>query len=222
MKINLITCCPDYFPSILATSIIGRALRDNKISFEILSLRDFADGNRKKQVDDEPYGGGAGQILKIEPIARALNFLATKKELGRSYLTSTRGEIFTQKFARNFAQEKYLTLVCGHYEGVDERVGQLVDGQISLGHFVLTGGEPVAAVIIDATIRLLPGVLGNRDSLAEESFNDNCTIEYPQYTRPASFNDLKVPEVLLSGHHQEIQNYRLQNCKHLSPKKTLK
>lgn len=210
MKINLITAVPEYFTSVLSTSMIGRAQRDHKVTIEVVSLRDFADGNLKKQVDDAPYGGGAGMILKIEPIFRALESLRARGELGYSLLTSARGEIFTQNHARTYSQLAYLTIVCGHYEGVDERVTQLVDGQISLGRFVLTGGEAAANLIVDATVRLLPGVLGNQVSLTDESFNDAAlsTGEYPQYTRPAEFNGLKVPEVLLSGDHAAIAAWR--------------
>lgn len=207
MKINLISVAPDYFASSLATSIVGRAISKGQVQVEIVSLRDFADGKVKKQVDDAPYGGGAGMILKIEPIDRALASLTARGERGQVYLTSARGEMFTQNHARQWAKLPILTLICGHYEGVDERVTKLIDGEISLGQFVLTGGEAAAAAMMDATIRLLPGVLGNSESLREESFNDQH-LEYPQYTRPAQWRGWQVPQILLSGHHAEINKWR--------------
>ncbi len=208
MKINLITAVPEYFQSVLQTSIFGRGLKEQKFAVEILSLRDFADGKLKKQVDDAPYGGGAGMVLKIEPIWRALKYLEQKNELGYRVLTSAKGQTFDQKMARAWKELEFLTIICGHYEGVDERVVKLIDAQISLGQFVLTGGEPAAAVMMDAVVRLLPGVLGNSESLLEESFNDESQLEYPQYTRPAVFEKMAVPEVLLSGNHQEIKRWR--------------
>ncbi len=207
MKINIITAIPEYLQAICQSSILGRALAANKYQLEILCLRDFADGNLKKKVDDAPYGGGAGMILKIEPIDRALTSLRQKNELGHCVLTSSKGEVFQQVTAQAWSQLAYLTIICGHYEGVDHRVSQLVDEEISLGQFILTGGEPAAAAMIDATLRLLPGVLGNSESLKEESFNDNY-LEYPQYTRPENYQGMKVPEVLLSGNHQAIKQWR--------------
>lgn len=207
MKINLISSCPEYFGSNLTTSILGRAQKKGLVTIEIVNLRDFADGQRKKIVDDTPYGGGPGMILKIEPIARALDYLTAKNERGQALLTSAKGAIFCQKTAQRWSQLPALTLICGHFEGVDERVLNLIDGEISLGQFILTGGEPAACVMIDATVRLLPGVLGNQDSLSEESFASG-TLEYPQYTRPAEFRGLRVPEILLSGHHGRINAWR--------------
>jgi tRNA (guanine37-N1)-methyltransferase len=210
LKINVLTCCPEYFASVLQSSILGRAIQTHQVIVEVLCLRDFAAGNKKKITDDEPYGGGAGQILKIEPIVKALDWLEEKGCKGQVYLTSPRGEIFNQDLARAWAKVTALTFICGHYEGVDERVLAFIDGQISLGQFVLTGGEPVAAAIIDSVVRLIPGVLGNQASLAEESFNEPGLIEYPQYTRPQVFRGLKVPEILLSGHHADIAAWRRQ------------
>lgn len=207
MKINIITSCPEYFGSNLHTSILGRAVEQGRVEFTIVNLRDFADGERKKIVDDTPYGGGPGMVLKVEPIVRALDALEKRGERGRVYLTSARGEVFTQAHARAFAREPIITLICGHYEGVDERVTHFIDGQLSLGQFVLTGGEPAAAVIADSVVRLLPGVLGNQESLSEESFDEN-ELEYPQYTRPAVYRGLEVPAVLLSGNHGEIATWR--------------
>ncbi len=207
MKINIITSCPEYFGSNLQTSILGRAVKQGRVAFNIVNLRDFADGKRKKQVDDAPYGGGPGMVLKVEPIVRALDALEKQGERGRVFLTSACGEVFTQSRARQLALEPILTFICGHYEGVDERVTHFIDGQLSLGQFVLTGGEPAVAVITDALVRLLPGVLGNELSLSEESF-DADELEYPQYTRPAVYRGLAVPAILLSGNHGEIAAWR--------------
>ena len=220
MKINLISSCPEYFGSNLATSILGRAQKKGLVTIEIVNLRDFADGQRKKIVDDAPYGGGPGMILKIEPIARALDYLESKNERGHTLLTSAKGPIFTQQIAHQWCQLPVLTLICGHYEGVDERVLSLIDGEISLGQFVLTGGEPAAAVMIDATVRLLPGVLGNQDSLSEESYTSD-TLEYPQYTRPVEFRGLRVPEILLSGHHGQINSWRQMHSRTINVNNTI-
>lgn len=207
MRINLLTSCPEYFGTNLQASILGRAQEQGLVTIQIINLRDFADGHRKKVVDDAPYGGGPGMVLKIEPIVRALDFLREQNQLGRVFLTSAKGEIFTQTTARTWSTLEVLTLICGHFEGVDERVTEFIDAEISLGEFVLTGGEPAAAVMIDAVVRLLPGVLGNQDSLTQESFTADL-LEYPQYTRPAEFRGLRVPEVLLSGNHAEIARWR--------------
>ncbi len=214
MQINFLTTQPDFFSSVLSNSILGRAAKENRVTFNVVCLRDFADGNIKKVVDDAPYGGGAGMILKIEPIYRALMTLDAQKIKGQVYLTSAKGPIFNQRFARTWSHLDALTLICGHYEGVDERVLHFVDGEISLGQFVLTGGEAAALVITDAITRLLPGVLHNPDSLNEESFTQDA-LEYPQYTRPAVFQDLAVPEVLLNGNHAEIATWRKKNSRPL-------
>lgn len=207
MIVNLITAVPEYFANIFNVSIVGRAVSENFVNFNIISLREFADGKLKKQVDDAPYGGGPGMILKVEPIYRALKFLDEKNIKGQVFLTSAKGPIFNQLTAQAWSQLTALTLVCGHYEGVDERILNFVDGEISLGQFVLTGGEAAAIAMIDATVRLLPGVLGNPESLIEESFAGE-TLEYPQYTRPEDFLGFKVPEILLSGNHGAIADWR--------------
>ena len=211
MKINIITTVPEYFDSMLTTSILGRAVKNHLVDIERYCLRDFADGKNKKQVDDAPYGGGPGMILKIEPIVRCLRLLEQKGQKGLVYLTSAGGEVLTQTRLQTWTQTTCLTFICGHYEGVDARIKHYIDGEISLGQFVLTGGEPAVGVMIDALVRLLPGVLGNDESLAQESFTDGL-IEYPQYTRPAVFEGHAVPEVLLSGHHQLIAQWRAKHC----------
>lgn len=219
MLINFLTCVPEYFSSVLSSSILGRAQTKQLVSFQVINLRDYADGNLKKIVDDKPYGGGAGQVLKIEPIVRALEDLEKKAIKGKVYLTSAGGQIFHQGLAQVFSQLSTMTFICGHYEGVDERVKHFIDGEVSLGQFVLTGGEAAVAAIVDAVVRLLPGVLGNAESLKEESFI-NGKIEYPQYTRPAEFRGLRVPEVLLSGHHQQISDWRRQKQSKLNLSET--
>ncbi len=208
MKINFLTTQPEFFDSILTSSIIGRAVTDKKVDFRVLCLRDFADGNKKKITDDAPYGGGAGMIMKIEPIYRALQALEEQGRRGQVFLTSASGTIFTQTIAQNLSTAPALTFICGHYEGVDERITHFIDGQLSLGQFVLTGGEPAAATFTDAIVRLLPGVLGNPASLLEESFSDQNLTEYPQYTRPQEFMGHSVPEILLSGNHAAIAKWR--------------
>lgn len=215
MKINFITTQPEFFTSVLSNSILGRAVKDNKVEFNLLCLRDFADGKIKKIVDDAPYGGGAGMILKIEPIYRALQFLEEQGSKGKVFLTSAKGQVFNQQLAQDFSQLPIITFICGHYEGVDERVTHFIDGQISLGKFVLTGGEVAAAAITDAVVRLLPGVLGNPASLIEESFNQE-NFEYPQYTRPEEFQGHKVPEILLSGNHAAIATWRQAHSQKIS------
>ena len=231
MKINIITIFPEFFQSALETSILGRAVRAGLVEFEFLQLRDFADGKNKKIVDDKPFGGGPGMVMKIEPIDRALEYLEGKGERGEVILTAAQGEIFTQRVAEGWAEDgilvknegrdlaqngnnkgKILTIICGHYEGVDARVKNLIDREISIGQFVLTGGEVAALVMIDATVRLLKGVLGNEKSLEEESFcmedKGENELEYPQYTQPREYKGWKVPEVLLSGNHREIEKWR--------------
>lgn len=212
MLINFLTCTPEYFSSILSSSILGRAREKQLVDYTILNLRDYADGNIKKIVDDKPYGGGAGQVLKIEPIVRALDDLQSRSQKGKVYLTSAGGRVFNQQLAQTWSQLSILTFICGHYEGVDERVKNYIDEEVSLGQFVLTGGEPAVAAMVDATVRLLPGVLGNPESLKEESFI-NGKIEYPQYTRPAEFRGLQVPEILLSGNHRQISAWRSRHQK---------
>lgn len=214
LQINLLTVVPEYFDSLLKTSILGRAIKQNLIEVNLFCLRDFADGKPqgKKQVDDKPFGGGPGMLLKIEPIDRALTFLEDKGQKGQAYLTSASGPIFNQHLAQAWSQLDYLTFICGHYEGVDARVKNLIDGEISLGQFVLTGGEPAAAVMIDAISRLVPGVVGNADSLTEESHSQGelGVGEYPQFTQPRTYRDWSVPEILLSGDHRKIAQWRAE------------
>lgn len=211
MKIQVITLFPEMFEQVLNSSMMWKAQNNNAVTFSIINLRDFGIGPRK-QVDDTPYGGGDGMLLKPEPFFEAIK-LAKKKSPNALVIAMTPSKtVLTQKIAENFANEqKDLIIICGHYEGFDERIFTLVDQKISIGQFVLTGGELPAMVLIDAVVRLLPNVLGGEDSALIESYSDGDNIEFPQYTRPAEYQGLKVPEVLLSGHHANIDKWRKEN-----------
>jgi tRNA (guanine37-N1)-methyltransferase len=205
MKITILTLFPNMFQGFLSESMIGRARKNGIVEIEIADLRKWGEG-KHLTVDDSPYGGGAGMVLKVDILAQALRELKTKK--AKIILLTPQGQKFNQKIARAMAKEKGdLILVCGHYEGFDERIRSLVDEELSIGDYVLTGGELPAAVVADAVVRLLPGVLGKEESHLSESFEDNL-LEYPQYTRPEEFEGQKVPEVLLSGNHAEIEKWR--------------
>jgi tRNA (guanine37-N1)-methyltransferase len=215
VQINILTVVPEFFEGVLSASILGRAVQNNLVKFKVMCLRDFADGKigGKKMVDDASYGGGAGMVLKIEPIARALHYLEEKGQKGYVILTDARGEVFSQHTARSLVTHEYITIICGHYEGVDERASHYVDAKISLGQFIMTGGEIAASAISDAVVRLIPGVLGNAESLLEESHNVPGEMEYPQYTRPVEFEGHRVPEILLSGDHAAVAKWRASGGK---------
>jgi tRNA (guanine37-N1)-methyltransferase len=212
MKISIITLFPKIFDEFKNYSMIYKALKKGPAEIEVINLRDYGLGPHK-QVDDRPYGGGAGMVMRIDVIEKALSTLKSKiknkkSKLGpKIILLAPTGEQFTQKMAQKLAKEKQIVLICGHYEGVDARVEKLVDEKISIGPYVTSGGEVPAMVVMETIIRLLPGVLGNKASLQEESFTGGL-LEYPQYTRPEVFKKMKVPEVLLSGNHQEIEKWR--------------
>ncbi|HEX8961348.1 MAG TPA: tRNA (guanosine(37)-N1)-methyltransferase TrmD [Geobacteraceae bacterium] len=207
MKFDILTLFPAMFDGPLTESIIKRAVEDGLIDIRLHNIRDYA-VDRHKTADDYPYGGGAGMVMKVEPLAACIEKVKGERPSARVILTTPQGKPFNQALAGELAQEKELVIVCGRYEGVDERVRELfVDDEISLGDFVLTGGEIAAMVIVDAVSRLIPGVLGSEESAAGDSFSDGL-LEYPQYTRPAEFNGCSVPEVLLSGNHQEIARWR--------------
>lgn len=210
MKINILSLFPEMFTGPLHESIVGKAIEKALIAVEVVNFRDYTT-SRQKHVDDYPYGGGAGMLLQAQPIFSALDALEKQDgELGRVILLDPAGKKFDQSLAAKFSQEKSLTFICGHYEGYDERIRTRVTDEVSLGDFVMTGGEIAAMAMIDATVRLLPGVLGNQASAPADSFSSGLTglLEYPQYTRPADFQGLKVPEVLLSGNHQKIADWR--------------
>lgn len=195
------------FKGPLTQSIVGKAIEKQLLDVEVTDFRDYTT-NKQRHVDDTPYGGGAGMLLQAQPIYDALDAIAAKNDgLGKVILLDPVGRKFDQKVAEELSQEKHLTVICGHYEGYDERIRERVTDEISLGDFVLTGGELGAMVVIDATVRLLPDVLGNRESALGDSFSMGL-LEYPQYTRPADFRGMKVPEVLTSGNHQKIAEWR--------------
>lgn len=211
MKIQVITLFPEMFEQVLNSSMMWKAQNNNAVTFNVINLRDFGIGPRK-QVDDTPYGGGDGMLLKPEPFFEAIKFAKEKSPNALVIAMTPSKTVLTQKIAENFANEqKDLIVICGHYEGFDERIFTLVDQKISIGQFVLTGGELPAMVLIDAVVRLLPNVLGGEDSALIESYSDGDNIEFPQYTRPAEYQGLKVPEVLLSGYHANIDKWRKEN-----------
>lgn len=210
MTIDILTLFPAYFESVLQTSILGRAVSNNLVEIRVHNLRDFGVG-KHKLTDDRPFGGGAGMAMMIEPIDSMLESLNYKKGTPEEIiaLTSAKGAVFTQNTARDWSKLQRLCLICGHYEGVDERVAEhLVDTEIRIGDFVLTGGEPAAAVILDAVTRLQPEVLGNAESLSGESHDVPGELGYPTYTQPAVYKSWEVPAVLRSGNHADIQTWR--------------
>lgn len=203
MKIDILTLFPNLFGGFLTESIIKRAIENERVEINIIDFREYSPLNNK-QVDDTPYGGGAGMLLRCEPIFLCLDEIKTPD----SYIImlTPDGNTFTEKKAAQLKNKKHLILICGHYEGFDERIKTLVDECISIGDFVLTGGEIPAMAIVDAVVRLLPGVINN-ESLADESFNNNL-LDYPNYTKPSEYRGLKVPDVLLSGNHAKIEKWR--------------
>ncbi len=210
-KIAVITLFPEMFDGVLNSSMLWKAQKDNLIQFELINLRDYGLGPRK-QVDDTPYGGGDGMLLMPEPLFEAINEAKKNMPNAKVILMTPRGKSFKQKLAKEMvdSNDDYI-FVCGRYEGFDERVFEVADGAISIGDYVLTGGELPAMVIIDSITRLIPGVLGGENSALIESFSDGETLEFPQYTRPSEYKGLKVPEVLLSGNHGEIAKWRKEH-----------
>ena len=204
MKIDVLTLFPEMFSSI-KESIIGRAINNKLIDLNLINIRDFSK-DKHKHVDDTPYGGGAGMIMKADVVYDAYNSIEDKEEAKVIYLTP-KGKTLNQQIVKNLSKEKHLILLCGHYEGIDQRVlDKIVDEEISVGNYVLTGGELPAMILIDSVSRYVKGVL-SEGSTDEESFSNNL-LEYPQYTRPLEFEGKKVPEVLISGNHQEIEKWR--------------
>ncbi|WP_238915505.1 tRNA (guanosine(37)-N1)-methyltransferase TrmD [Clostridium sp. YIM B02555] len=204
MKISILTLFPEMF-SIFDHSIIGRARENNIIDIDLLNIRDYT-LNKHKKVDDYPYGGGAGMVMAAQPIVDTIR-KAKEDNKGKVVFLGPRGKKFNQEIAKELSKEDNLIFLCGHYEGIDERVYKYIDMEISLGDFVLTGGEMAAIPVIDSILRLIPGVLGKEESFMEESFY-NGLLEYPQYTRPEEFEGDKVPDILLSGHHENIRKWR--------------
>jgi tRNA (guanine37-N1)-methyltransferase len=209
MKIDVLTTFPEMFVGPLDFSMVKRAREAGILDFRVVNLRDYTH-DRHKTVDDRPFGGGPGMLLKPEPIFEAVENLATEKT--RVLMMTPGGRPFNQQLARELSQEEHVLILCGAYEGFDDRVRTLVDDEISIGDYVLTNGAMPAMMIIDAVTRLLPGVLGDEQSSADESFSHGM-LEYPHYTRPADFRGMKVPEVLLSGNHAEIEKWRREQAK---------
>ncbi len=210
MNFHILTLFPDMVHDGLHTSILGRAVDNGHISMNIVNIRDYTLDKHKK-VDDYPYGGGAGMLMQAQPVYDAHKAVCEErgKKIRTVYVTP-QGSVFNQQMAVEFAKEEDLIILCGHYEGIDERVlEEVVTDYVSIGDYVLTGGELPAMVMVDAISRMVPGVLSNEDSGVTESFYDNL-LEYPQYSRPEVWNDKKVPDVLLSGHHKNIEKWRLE------------
>ena len=211
MKIDILTLFPNMFYEFLNDSIIGRARDKGLVEIEVHNIRDYSPF-KNKQVDDYSYGGGAGMVLMCEPIFRAVR--ALKNDDSTVIMLTPSGEVFHQDMALQLSHMKHIILLCGHYEGFDERIKTIVDKTLSIGEFVLTGGEVPAMAVVDAVTRLLPGVI-NEDSLSSETFTDDL-VDYPVYTKPAVFEGLEVPEVLLSGHHANIQKWREEQRKRMT------
>ena len=210
-RFDVITIFPDMFSPVVHHSIIKRAQEKKKVVIHVHDLRDFAADKKRRSVDDRPFGGGPGMVLTCHPLFEAVKKVKGRRK-ARVIYTSPAGKPFNQPAAKRLTKHKNLIIICGHYEGIDERVrAHLVDEEISIGDYVLTGGEIPAMVIIDAVTRLIPGVLGKAESLEQESFESNM-LEGPQYTRPADFRGLKVPAVLLSGNHKAIEQWRKEQA----------
>ena len=208
MKIDILTLFPQMFTGPLSESILKRAQEKGAVEIKVHNLRDWAE-DKHHTTDLPPYGGGAGMVMRVDVIDKAVTALKKENKKTKVILLDTKGEIYKQEKAKRFSKEKHIILIAGHYEGVDQRVhDHLVDEVICTGEYVLTGGEIPAMTVVDSVVRLLPEVLGNPDSLTEESFNDKGQIEYPQYTRPEDYKGWKVPKVLLSGNHKEISEWR--------------
>lgn len=210
MRIDVLTLFPEMFDGVFGASILGKAKDKGIVSLEAINFREYSN-NKHNTVDDYPYGGGGGMVLKPEPVFAAVEDLMAKKESGarpRVILMCPQGETFTQKKAEELAKEEHLVLICGHYEGYDERIREhLVTDELSIGDYVLTGGEIPAMTVIDSVVRLLPGVLGNETSAVTDSYSTGL-LEYPHYTRPPVFRDWAVPDVLVSGNHAKIDTWR--------------
>jgi tRNA (guanine37-N1)-methyltransferase len=218
MRIDILTLFPGMFTNVLGESMLKIAQKKGLVRIDVHNLRDWT-SDPHRTADDKPFGGGPGMVMKVEPVSRALRQLKAtpprrdsseqRSHRGGGYaiLLTPQGKRFDQKAAKRLAKQKHLVLICGHYEGVDERIRGFADEEISIGDYILTCGELPAMVLVDSVVRLIPGVLGHKDSTVSESF-ENGMLEYPQYTRPAEFEGLKVPQVLLSGDHKRIDRWR--------------
>ncbi len=209
MQYHVMTLFPEMILQGMHTSIIGRAMDKGLIGLEAVNIRDFAEPARKSRIDDYPYGGGAGMVMQAEPVYRCWESVTTRiGHKARCVYLTPQGRVFDQQLARELAQEEDLIFLCGHYEGIDERVvEEIVTDQVSIGDYVLTGGELAAMVVMDAVSRMVPGVLTNALSGQDESFSDSL-LEYPQYSRPEVWHGKSVPQILLSGHHGNVERWR--------------
>lgn len=210
MRIDILTLFPEMFDCVLSASMLGRAQANGLIDIRVHNIRDYTD-NKHRKADDYPFGGGAGLVMMAQPIYDCMSAVLDGGSAHRILMTP-RGRTLNQKIAKELSQNDRIVLLCGHYEGVDERVMEIIDDEISIGDYVLTGGELPAMVLVDCVSRLIPGVLGSEESAADESFSEDL-LEYPQYTRPASFRGMDVPEILLNGHHAKIQAWRQEQAR---------
>ena len=208
MKIDILSIFPEMFEGVFSESILKRAQENGKVKINIINFRDFTDDPHLK-VDDTPYGGGAGMVLTPQPIFDCVESIKTDKS--KVILLTPDGKQYKQKIAYDLSKEQHLIIICGHYEGFDERIRTLADMEISIGDYVLTGGEIPAMVLVDSIVRLIPGVI-NEQSHIEDSFNDNYLLDYPTYTKPRVFRGMEVPEVLLSGNHAKINAWRKEEA----------
>ncbi|WP_197282706.1 tRNA (guanosine(37)-N1)-methyltransferase TrmD [Bacillus sp. FJAT-18017] len=209
MKIDVLTLFPEMFEGVFGSSILKRAREKEAVTYNVVNFREYAD-NKHKTVDDYPYGGGAGMVLKPQPIFDAVEALSQDTSAKpRVILLCPQGERHSQKKAEQLSEEEHLIFICGHYEGYDERIRDIVTDEISIGDFILTGGELGAMVVIDSVVRLLPEVLGKQESHIQDSFSTGL-LEHPHYTRPADFRGLKVPDVLISGNHKLVDEWRIK------------
>ena len=211
MRVDVLTIFPELFPGPLGAGVVGRALERGLLTVQAHDLRDFTD-DRHRQVDDTAFGGGPGMVLKPEPLVRAVRQFRADDASARVVLLSPQGRRLTQEVVRELACESHLVLVCGRYQGVDERAREEIGEELSIGDFVLSGGEVAAMVVVETVARLIPGTLGSHESLSEETFTERG-FEPPLYTRPASFEGREVPEVLRSGHHAEIERWRREQSR---------
>ena len=209
MKVTVLTLHPEMVRVPLSSSIVGRACAAGHVAIEVYDIREHGRG-KHRSVDDSPYGGGAGMVMRVDVVAAALD--AVRTEGAHIVMTSPAGKRFDQRDAERLSKLDHLIVLCGHYEGIDARIEALVDEELSLGDFVLTGGEVAAVAFVDAAVRLIPGVLGNAQSALDESFTEGL-LEYPQYTRPRTFREQSVPDVLLSGHHGRIESWRREEAR---------
>ena len=218
MKIDIVSAVPELLSSPLNTSILKRAQEKKKVEIEIHNLRDYA-FNKHKQIDDKPFGGGAGMVLKPEPFFECIEKLQSKRKFDYIIFTTPKGKLFNQQYANKLSLAKNILIVAGHYKEIDERVRiQFATDEISIGNYVLTGGELPALIIADAIVRLIPGVLNDSEAALDDSFQDGDVIEAPFYTRPAEYKGMKVPEVLLSGNEKKIKKWKQEQSKILTEK----